>query len=81
MDIIVKVGEMIQLRDYNVKSSLNMHAAHWVSHGKEYLPIGHVDLYQAEVPVELVISQGAMHSLTSDEKKNETKDKIDIGFT
>lgn len=47
-DIIVQIGEMIQYRNYNPKSPLNQEAARWAMSNMELLPIGNVDLYQAE---------------------------------
>lgn len=53
VDIIVKIGEMLQFRVHNVKSPLNGLAARWVSENEALLPIGAVELGSAEVEIEL----------------------------
>jgi ubiquitin-protein ligase len=53
-DIIVKIGNMIQYQDYNPKSPLNAVAARWAEQNQRYLPVGNVDLYQAEVDIDLL---------------------------
>jgi len=52
-DLIVKIGDMIQYRDYNVKSPLNAVAARWAAENMSLLPVGNVDLWQAEPDIEL----------------------------
>lgn len=54
MEIIVKIGEMIQLRDYNVKSPLNSYAAQWVKNNEKHLPVGNVDMYQPEAEIDFM---------------------------
>jgi ubiquitin-protein ligase len=44
VDIILKVGDMLQYKIHNVKAALNADAARWVEDNKAVLPIGHVDL-------------------------------------
>lgn len=53
VDVIVKIGEMLQFRDYNPKSAYNMDAARWVIENRQYLPIGKIDLYSPEPEVEI----------------------------
>ena len=48
VDVIIKIGEMIQYQDYNVKSPLNGLAAKWTREHEDRLPIGSVDLYLPE---------------------------------
>ena len=64
LDTIVKIGEMLQFRDYNPKSPLNSSAARWVIENKKYLPIGKIDLYSPEP--EIAIGEKSNAS-TSDE--------------
>ena len=52
-DIIVKIGEMIQYRDYNPKSPLNVKAARWSIENRSHLPVGNVDLYQPEPEIRI----------------------------
>jgi ubiquitin-protein ligase len=47
-DVIIQIGDMIQYKTYNVKSPLNGLAARWAQENSAYLPVGHIDLYQAE---------------------------------
>lgn len=56
VDIIVKIGDMIQYKDYNPKSPLNAEAARWAVHNKNSLPVGNVDLLQAEPEIDIGIS-------------------------
>jgi len=53
VDVIVKMGDMIQWRIYNVASPLDGIAARWASqqNGTGLLPVGNVDLGVAEVDV------------------------------
>lgn len=47
-DVIVQIGDMIQYKTYNTKSPLNGLAARWAQENSAFLPVGNVDLYQAE---------------------------------
>jgi ubiquitin-protein ligase len=53
VDVIAKVGEMIQYRIYNTKSPLNATAAYWAEQNPQLFPIGHVNLTQAEPEISL----------------------------
>lgn len=53
VDIVVKVGEMLQYREYNVRSPLNAVAARWAARNEGIFPLGHVGLYQAEPEIAL----------------------------
>lgn len=48
VDIILKIGNMIQYKDYNPKSPLNSYAAEWSVHNKSKLPISNIELTPAE---------------------------------
>ena len=52
-DIIVKIGDMLQFRVYNVKSPLNALAARWVAEHEELMPIGDVQLGRVDIEVAL----------------------------
>lgn len=52
-DTIIKIGEMLQFRDYNPKSPLNAAAARWAIENRSFLPVGKVDLYTPEPDVEI----------------------------
>jgi len=39
-DIVIKVGEMLQYRDYNLKSPLNAQAARWADENSNRFPVG-----------------------------------------
>ncbi len=47
-DIIIQIGQMIQYQNYNPKSPLNQEAARWTIKNRHLLPVGNIDLYQAE---------------------------------
>jgi ubiquitin-protein ligase len=53
VDIVVKIGEMLQFQTYNVRSPLNAIAARWVAENEDVFPIGNVALYQAEPEISL----------------------------
>lgn len=55
VDLILKVGDMIQYREYNVKAPLNSDAARWVRHVEShgFFPIGNVPLWEPEVAIEV----------------------------
>lgn len=52
-DVIVQIGDMIQYREYNVKSPLNAIAAQWASQNRRFLPVGNVELRQGEPEIKL----------------------------
>ncbi|MEQ8842251.1 MAG: hypothetical protein RIB98_14805 [Acidimicrobiales bacterium] len=45
VDIIVKIGEMIQYKSFNVRSPLNAVAARWVDENPSVVPVGDVELW------------------------------------
>lgn len=53
VDVIVKIGNMIQYRDYNTRSALNLQAARWAEANRHRLPIGRLDLYPKEPDIRL----------------------------
>ena len=52
-DVILQIGDMIQYKSYNPKSPLNGLAARWAVDNRAYLPVGNIDLYQAEPDITL----------------------------
>jgi hypothetical protein len=48
VDIVVKIGEMLQFQTYNVRSPLNALAAKWVAENESVFPLGTTMLFQAE---------------------------------
>jgi ubiquitin-protein ligase len=53
VDVITKIGDMLQYRIFNVKSPLNAVAAQWAAQNAGLFPIGHVQLGPAEVDIKL----------------------------
>lgn len=53
VDVISKIGDMIQYRIYNTQSPLNATAAYWAERHAELFPIGRVDLGIAEPQISL----------------------------
>lgn len=58
-DTIVKIGDMIQYRTYNLASPLDITAAQWASDYRELLPVGEVSLGAPEIGVSLRPTSGA----------------------
>jgi ubiquitin-protein ligase len=65
VDMIAKIGDMIQWRIYNVHSPLNATEAYWAEQHPQLFPIGDIDLHQGEVKVAL---RPQPMSTASDEK-------------
>ena len=81
VDTIIKIGEMLQFRDFNVKSPMNAKAARWAQDNKQYLPVGRINLYQPEE----VIDIGSSHPADDDDleitfgaKPKQADDDFDI---
>ena len=53
VDVIAKLGDMIQFRIFNVKSPLDALAAYWAEQNPHLFPIGHIELGQPELDIEL----------------------------
>lgn len=53
VDIIRKVGDMLQFKTYNVRSPLDAVAAQWTAENETLLPIGDVDLGSPDPEVTL----------------------------
>ncbi len=45
VDIVIKIGQMIQYQVYNVRSPLNAVAARWAAQHPDVLPVGDIDLW------------------------------------
>lgn len=53
VDVIAKLGDMIQYRIYNTKSPLNATAAYWAEQHPEVLPVGAVSLGAPDLEIQL----------------------------
>lgn len=53
VDVIAKLGDMIQYRIYSVKSPLDAVAAYWAEQHPELFPIGQIEFGQPELAVSL----------------------------
>jgi ubiquitin-protein ligase len=51
VDLIVKVGDMIQFKEYNIKSPMDAEAARWARANEGRFPIGNLELYPQETQV------------------------------
>jgi ubiquitin-protein ligase len=58
VDIVAKIGDMIQYRSYNPKSPLDATAAYWAEQNESLFPIGNVDLGRPELQIDLRGSKG-----------------------
>ena len=61
-DIFAEIGEMLQMRKYNVQSPLNAQAAEWTVRNEKSLPLGRIDLGITDISISLG------KSLTEDRK-------------
>jgi ubiquitin-protein ligase len=52
-DIFAEIGEMLQLRKYNVQSPLNAQAAEWTVRNERSLPIGQIELGATDVSISI----------------------------
>jgi len=73
VDVIVQIGDMIQFKEYNVKSPLNAVAAQWTMQHEHLLPVGNVELRQGEPQIEL--------SLSGEEKKPPAAEEDEVEIT
>lgn len=64
VDIIAKIGDMLQFKTYNVKSPLNAVAAQWVAQNEQVFPLGDASLFQAEPEINLGPAAEAAGSTT-----------------
>lgn len=53
VDLIVQIGDMIQYKNYNPGSALNLMAAQWAVRNRGHFPIGHIDLLQPEPDIDM----------------------------
>ncbi len=49
VDLIVKVGDMIQYKEYNVKSPMDATSARWAVENAHSLPIANIPLYKKDL--------------------------------
>lgn len=47
-DILIQIGDMIQYKNYNPKSPLNIEASHWAKENIHLFPADNIDLWQPE---------------------------------
>lgn len=57
VDIVAKIGDMIQYRSYNPKSPLDATAAYWAEQNESLFPIGDVELGRPELEIGLRSTQ------------------------
>lgn len=69
VDVIAKIGDMIQWRIYNPASPLDPIAARWAveQEGKDLFPIGNVDLGVADFEVEILAPHSGGQSISKTE--------------
>lgn len=53
VDLIVKVGDMIQYKEYNIQSPMDATAANWVTENEDCLPVSNIDLYREDITAQL----------------------------
>lgn len=52
-DIFAEIGEMLQMRKFNIQSPLNAQAAEWTVNNEKSLPIGRVELGITDVSISM----------------------------
>lgn len=52
-EILVDIGNMLQMRKYNIQSPLNADAADWTANHTDSFPLGEIDLGLTEVTISL----------------------------
>ncbi len=62
VDVIRKVGDMLQFRVHNIGSPLNATAARWVAENPSIFPIGDVDLGAPELEIDVRPTSSASES-------------------
>lgn len=81
-DLIVKVGDMIQYKEYNLSSPMDAKAAFWAKENEHLLPISNIDLYREEVVVDLAeISEDwsiDIRTVRDNERHEDTDFEIEI---
>ncbi|MEN1759916.1 ubiquitin-conjugating enzyme E2 [Anoxynatronum sibiricum] len=79
-DIIIQIGDMIQYKNYNPKSPLNIEASHWARENTHLFPADNVDLWQPEP--EILMGNRAQDdfaiTLKPAKRKLEKPDDVDI---
>lgn len=48
VDLIIKVGDMIQYKVYNLKSPMDRKAAEWARKNEHLFPVGNINLYRKD---------------------------------
>jgi len=87
VDIVVKIGEMLQFQEYNVKSPLNAQAARWCAENGSIFPIGTIELFQAEPEIALsgdrldVDDAEAPGPVAAGDDDDETGPSIEVSFS
>jgi ubiquitin-protein ligase len=71
--IIIQIGEMIQYQSYNPKSPLDPVAARWAEQNPQLLPVGHENLYQPELDIDLLGGGGGDEPAASLEEDMDIK--------
>jgi len=79
-DIIIQIGDMIQYKNYNPKSPLNMEASHWARENTHLFPADNVDLWQPEPEIQMGSLEEDDFGITLKpvKRKPVTTDEVDI---
>lgn len=78
VDIIRKVGDMIQFRTYNVRSPLDAVAAKWTAENEALLPIGDVELGTAEAAVTIESSRARDGNATAERDDVKSRHRLEV---
>jgi ubiquitin-protein ligase len=78
VDIIRKVGDMIQFRTYNVRSPLDAVAAKWAAENEALLPIGDVELGTAEAAVTIESSRSRESATSAEQHDIKSRHRLEV---
>lgn len=81
VDIIIQIGDMIQYKNYNPKSPLNIEASRWAKENQHRFPADNIDLWQPEPDVNFSGAKKDHFSITlmpSKRKSSSANQEVDI---
>lgn len=81
-DIIIQIGDMIQYKNYNPKSPLNIEASHWAKANTHLFPADNIDLWQPEPEIHMMEKAQDDFGITvkpsTRKNRNQSAEEVDI---
>ena len=79
VDIIIQIGDMIQYKNYNPKSPLNIEASRWAKENKHRFPADNVDLWQPDPEINVGGQrEGGFDIVLTPSKRKPSPEKSDV---